>query len=58
MLGNFQLIEQLTLHMLDSLCKGFTELVEVFLVEENLVLLVLILTDALALGNGDVKVLL
>ena len=50
-------LQELCLNVLHCLGQGVLELFEIFLVEENLVLLVFLFTYALALCDRDVEVL-
>jgi hypothetical protein len=52
------LFEELGLDVSNGLREGFPELLEIFLVQEDLVLLILIVTNTLALGDRDVEVFL
>jgi hypothetical protein len=49
--------EQLTLDVVYRLIQCIPELLEVFFIEENLVLFIFLFSDTLALGNCDVEVL-
>ena len=52
------LLEEFALDVTDSLREGIDELLEVLFVKEELVLLVLLLTDAFALSNCNVEIFL
>jgi hypothetical protein len=52
------LFEKLTLHIADSLRESVRELLKVLFVKEELVLFVLLLSHALALSDGDIKIFL
>jgi len=58
LLGDFDLLEEMCLDILDRFGKGIAELLKVLFVEENLMLLVLIFTDSLTFRDRDIEILL
>ena len=58
LLGYFDMLEELRLDILDRFSKRVAELLKILFVQKDLMLLVLIFTDAFALRDCNIEVLL